>query len=198
MRGTSRQEDRFIDTVPKRRRARYVATAFHEAGHAVLASKFKTRSPERTTIAPEGESIGKVTGAPWPMSFWRDGDDFFKKPAKRYKLEREIIVLLAGREAERKKTGRYNNIGADSDHFKAAEYGCLIEGGEEVVAAYLRYLTAVTRKWVNLPLIWKQIEAVADELLLRGTIEGEARIADIMDGVIRARIPRVVIEYFPE
>jgi hypothetical protein len=185
----------YIDTLPKRKRRQATETAFHEAGHAVVAFRLGARQVRRVTIVPSGDTLGCVHESPWSMSLWEAIEYLDNYPAKRLKLENEIVVLLAGREAAKRWSGRYNNLGARFDFDTADHYALKIVGGDTAIAsAYLRYLVLVAKSWINQSLTWEQIEAVAQELLVKGTLSGK-RVGQIINEVVESKIPKFGIEY---
>jgi cell division protease FtsH len=147
---------------------RRVATAYHEAGHAV-AMYWLSLPIASATIIPDKEagSAGAAHGA-----------RFHPTPDR---LEKEIIIMLAGPHAQRKHTGRSDHRGATQDYRRAVKFafrrfgerrelGDVEEELRSVVGAYLRYLDLWTAR--NVSLWWPAIEAVAAALLKRETLSG--------------------------
>ena len=100
-----------------RARARRVRTAYHEAGHAIAA--FELGVPFReVSIAATTDSWGHLLSTPLRL---REPDVYTMSPRTRDRLERRIIVGLAGREGNRLLTGRYDHRGAGNDYQQAGE-----------------------------------------------------------------------------
>lgn len=151
-------------------------TAYHEAGHAVAYVRLSLPFTSATIVPDaQGGSAGGARGAPFhPVGSGLKTLD---------RLEKEIIVALAGPLAQRRHTGRNDHVGAVKDWRRAAEFafrrfGERPEPGqprgdlEDVVAAYLRYLELQTERAVASPSWWSAIEVVAAALLERGTLSG--------------------------
>jgi ATP-dependent Zn protease len=84
------------------RTADEMATAYHEAGHAVIAL-YHDRSIHRVSILPRQDYLGKCE---------------VRKGVRRTKediVEQEILISLAGLAAESRLTGTYNLSGASKD-----------------------------------------------------------------------------------
>src|ERR1700687_5011540 len=70
------------------------ATAYHEAGHAVVALALG-RPVERVSVLPDRENLGLCE---FGKSVFRPSEDW---------LEREILIALGGIAAEARHTGNY-------------------------------------------------------------------------------------------
>ena len=98
--------------VPRSRR-RLIAAAFHEAGHAVAAYHLKVRF-RRIAI---GKDTAKELG--W-LELWltpQVAADGTVDMRTAHAIERSVIVLLAGSQAERMALGRAKYLGSDLDFF---------------------------------------------------------------------------------
>ena len=87
--------------------ARLLATAWHEAGHALVAA-IVGRPIQKVTVAPANLQTGGV----------RLGAVKFQKGRSKSTndwLEDEVLILLAGMVAESKFTGQYCESGARQD-----------------------------------------------------------------------------------
>ena len=164
-----------------------VATAYHEAGHAVVGFKLSSNVPRKISVIPVGGSMGRIHNCPWPRSF---------RPEKamtaltRARLEDETATILAGSEAERRYTGRANRLGASDDLKGAAVYARLVAGDDaQGVAAYIGWCLYLARKAVERN--WAQIERFARRLADAGELEGteleEALTAARWAGPARSR-----------
>ncbi len=137
------------------------ATAHHEAGHAVVALMLGIRF-RHVTIESNATSLGHVRMRAWDK---RSRPDVSMPPATRVRLERDILISLAGPEAERRFTGRRNHVGAGSDYEQAADKASYIAPSERSCIAYLKWLQVCADELVELH--WDAISALALELLDR-------------------------------
>ena len=139
------------------------ATAYHEAGHAVAAEFFHV-AYSSVSVVPNLEKghLGIIETEPKQFnSYWED-------PETKDERERRVIVSFAGLAAEAKFLGRlrwtYGAIDFDNalHHAIGQHYqrGTLYEA-----EAYLKYLWTRTVAFLNQPLPWKCVEAVALRLI---------------------------------
>jgi hypothetical protein len=149
------------------------ATAFHEAGHAVVAF-FNGFRIDYATIRQNGDYHGMVMVKPRGRL---DLDS--ATPAMRQKVERWIIFVLAGDVAQRKFAPRSSRRWhTTSDRASAVDLALSVCGSGESATAYLAWLQIVTRDIVDRR--WPMIERVARELLAKEKITGEEVRAAIM------------------
>lgn len=138
------------------------ATAYHEAGHAIAAYTLQIPMWD-ISIEADKDYLGYLL-LKYPKWFQPDIDydsrtsDFVKK---------RIMVALAGREAEKIITGRYNNIGAESDLNTVREFAMRIISDPKEIEAYIKWLRLSTINLLKVPYRWKLIETLAEELLQR-------------------------------
>jgi hypothetical protein len=95
-----------------------IAAAVHEAGHAVAAYHTGVRF-RRVVI---GKNTGRELG--W-LELWltpQSTSDAAVDVRTEHAFERSVIVLLAGRQAERMILGRAKYLGSGLDFFKAVRY----------------------------------------------------------------------------
>jgi hypothetical protein len=158
--------------------ARLRSTAYHEAGHAVvayfLASQLISyvREPFRyVTIKPKpGESLGHVR---LRIPKWARPHEEPSTPLAWLKFqqywEQSCIAAFAGRVAEQKHLGKRVRYGYDSDYASMVDVGLFI-GGESrhVHVHWFRWLHMGASEWVNAR--WLEIEAVAEALMERQTL----------------------------
>lgn len=138
-----------------------IATAYHEAGHAVVAIALK-KGIERVSIEPNHLRLGQCKvkkGVHGPL-----------KDA----VETEVLILLGGVGAEARHTGEYAWEGASSDmqHVRA-----LLDSRSTAPRQMNRYQQRLLDKVEHLfdqPGVWTAIERVAAELLRNTTISGRA------------------------
>jgi ATP-dependent Zn protease len=146
--------------------AKDTTTAYHEAGHAVVAFFMRHRI-EFATIKPTAEYQGLVKSKPRGKL---DLDS--ATPAMRIKLEDVLIMLLAGDIAQRRFAPRSSrNWQTTEDRQTAADLALSICGTGESATAYIAWLTIRARDIVHGR--WSLVERVANALLERETISGE-------------------------
>jgi hypothetical protein len=170
-----------------RRERRLIAAAFHEAGHAVAAYHLHVRLRRISIGADEGEALG------W-LDLWlprvTSGDAENVRLAQA--VERDIIVLLAGAQAERLGVGRSGCPAGGLDFYEAMRRAGSICRTSEEMSACLRWLQLRTRALVNSP-TWRQpIATLAACLLERrqlGALEARAVIRAAIAGAERPSIP---------
>ena len=136
------------------------ATAYHEAGHAVVALALG-RPVQHVTIHPDREHLGLCQfgkGATRPTDDW---------------LEREILIALGGLAAEARHTGNYawEEAGKDRRYVRAL---CVQRAGERQAERLERRLLAKAEHLLARSGLWKAVELIAGELLKRGAISGRA------------------------
>jgi hypothetical protein len=151
------------------------ATAYHEAGHAVIRLLVYL-SLHRATIIPNvnGDSAGHVRGATIPA--WirtiAECGDIWEHPRLVPRALNEICALKAGHIAERCATGRANHAGASSDRNDAYLWLFLLtpEEARQEWLALDRWLEARTSRLVKEH--WSAIQAVASALCERRSLTG--------------------------
>ena len=163
----------------KRSEKEHRATAYHEAGHAVAAFLLD-RPFRRVSIIQDEEGHGHVLYRKFHKRF---DPEYGSNPQKaRFQIERAIITLMAGGEAERVHTGRRNNLGSSSDDETARDLATYIvpDWGDELVA-YLKWLRIRTRNLLKSPRNWRAVEELAEALMEKG----EMSAAEAKDTIIR-------------
>ena len=156
--------------MPRRRLTRPEWTAYHEAGHAVVALSLGVRA-HKATIVPDADSDGWVHHAS-PLG--RLQADIETSDRVRMRIEKRILIALAGDAAERKayKRRRFGGHIDLSQAFDAASHIC---GSDRQTDAYLQYLSIVAEDLIDLH--WEAVERVAKALLARQTLS-EAQIRE--------------------
>jgi ATP-dependent Zn protease len=138
-----------------------ILTAYHEAGHAVMAL-LMGRSIQKVSIIPSQNRLGACT--------------IQKGRAKQVqdKLEAEILILLAGMAAEGRKSGRYNVQGAAQD-LQAVERLALARSGNSRQATKLVHkMLDKTQHLLANKATWAAVKVIADELIEHESISGRA------------------------
>lgn len=153
------------------------ATAYHEAGHAVvlwsLGEKFKT-----VTIVPKDETLGHVLRRTYPKGF---NPEVEVTPRMRLRFEAIIASLLAGQIAEAKFLGRPVHSGMESDYQSAVEHTSYLFGSNKTMQAYLTFTSSLARDVVNS--YWWAVKVVAEELLVRKLMNYN-EVVDALQGAI--------------
>jgi len=143
------------------------ATAFHEAGHAVMAMLLG-RPVEKVTIAPGQMQSGiSRLGACKIQKGRRKSSN---KP-----MEDEVLILLSGMVAESRVTGRYCQRGASQDILLVKSL--LSENratNERQLQRLAQRMVDKTENLLSGAEPTKAIELIANELLKKETISGRA------------------------
>lgn len=148
-----------------------IATAYHEAGHAVAAYHFGVRV-KSVTIQPTDDSLGAVIHARLDRRTAEMVEYGSITPGGREKVERMVVIVYAGGVAERQHKGRHNHRGAQLDYSTVINYIDKLSGSPEQTEAYLRWLYIRTVDLVT-NVLWPEIEVVAQALLEYRTLSGD-------------------------
>jgi hypothetical protein len=142
------------------------ATAYHEAGHAVMAL-FLGRPIQKVTIAPGKSAIGDAHLGLCHVK---------KSPGKGSKdwLEDEVMILLAGMVAEAQITGQYCAAGAARDLRFVRRFLQSRAESERQIERLERRLLSKTENHLSDRALWSAVESIAAELLKSETISGRA------------------------
>jgi ATP-dependent Zn protease len=135
-------------------------TAYHEAGHAVMALALG-RPVHRVSLLPDGQFLGLCRfgkGAFRPTEDW---------------LEREILIALGGIAAEAIHTGHYAWDGAARD--QQYVHGLAVQrAGERHAERLERRMLAKAEHLLTQERNWRAVELIAAELMRRREISGRA------------------------
>jgi hypothetical protein len=142
------------------------ATAYHEAGHAVMAL-FLGRPIQKVSIAPGKSAIGVQHLG---MCHIRKG------PGKGGKdwVEDEVLILLAGMVAESQITGQYCAAGAAQDLRYVRRFLESRGESDRQVERWERRLLNKAENYLSDRTLWSAVETIAVELLKTETISGRA------------------------
>jgi ATP-dependent Zn protease len=168
-------------TGPRRQR-RLRAAAFHEAGHAVAAYHLHVRLRRISIGADKDDALG------W-LDLWLphvapgDADNIRQAQA----VERDIIVLLAGAQAERIGLGRSSCPAGGLDFFEALRRAGSICRTSAETSAYLRWLRLRTHALVQSATWREPIETLAARLLERRQMGARETRAVIGAAISNAR-----------
>ena len=156
-------------SIPKPRRSlrERALTAFHEAGHAVVAHLFAYPFDSvEVYTEPREDDNGRLVG------FKSQFDPF---SVVSLVVEREAVILLAGPVATAIKAGRSDPKHGGSD-FRLALFMAQHEregkSSFELVA-HLNYLLANTMRLLSDPVVWRAVELVGMELSTRKSLSSE-------------------------
>src|SRR5271167_1088769 len=136
------------------------ATAFHEAGHAVVALALG-RPIHRVSVLPDGQFLGLCQ---FGKGVFRPSEDW---------LEREILIALGGIAAEARHTGNYAWDQATRDRQYVRRLA-IQRAGERQAERLERRLLAKAEHLLAQPGNWRAVELIAGELVRRETISGRA------------------------
>lgn len=148
-----------------------IATAHHEAGHAVAA--WHLGIAVRMVMVTGDRSLGylgRMVHAPISTQLAEALEAGAVSPAQRQRVEGLVMMMLAGELAERRHRGRANHLGASEDRAHARSLLTLITADPDEESAYLSWLFIRARNLVEAH--WPQITAVAAALLEQGTLTG--------------------------
>ncbi len=137
-----------------------LATAYHEAGHAVVALAHD-RPVHRVSVLPSQLYAGLCE---------------FQKGVQRGSVdvvEREILISLAGMVAEARHTGSYNRPAAARD-LKQARAWSLQRASERQLERYERRMLSKVESLFNDEQVWAAVESIAAALMANGRISGRA------------------------
>jgi len=135
-------------------------TAYHEAGHAVVAL-YLDRPVHRVSVLPNQELLGKCE---FRKGVFRPSDDW---------LEIEILISLAGMAAEARLTGTYDRAAAGRDLAYARKLA-LQRATERQLDRYEKRMLAKTENLLADAELWRAVELIAEQLVSVGTISGRA------------------------
>jgi hypothetical protein len=149
-----------------RRAARQqLATAYHEAGHAVAALQLGL-SVKAVTIEPAEDHLGLTTFK--KLRGLTDASIYAMPPRVRYRFEAAAVTALAGDIAERLVLKRPS--GGGSDRNIVYGYVLSVVGSEEQASAYINWLSVWSKGIVTV--FRPSVEAVANALVDRVTLTG--------------------------
>jgi ATP-dependent Zn protease len=136
------------------------ATAYHEAGHAVVALALG-RPVHKVSVLPGQELLGQCQ---FRKGVFRPSEDW---------VEREILIALGGLAAEARHTGVYVHAAADRD-LRYVRRLALQRATERQVERFERRMLAKVEHLLADDGHWRAVELIAAELVLRGEVSGRA------------------------
>ena len=162
------------------RRGKLERTAYHEAGHTVMAYWLRKRI-RYITIVPNTDCQGHLRRG--KNQDLHDAE-YDRSPRTRSGIEKEVMVAFGGPVAEQILTGsRYYSKGSQGDAYKAADFISYLVSGDKELGAYLKWLETRTEAILNIPTVWQAVKALANELLARKHIGGKAARDIIQDSM---------------
>lgn len=161
-------------------------TAYHEAGHAVIAARFGAHIV-KASIIPDGKRGGYVRWSPvrdYPPNVMITPEEW-----RKINHERECIVTLAGEIAQTRYAPRsLRRMWPYSDIVDTTRSARDAHGDIELIAPYIKYLTLRTRKLVDE--CWEEIERVAIALLEKDELSGLEIWSLVLNGPIPESVHR--------
>ena len=136
------------------------ATAYHEAGHAVMALSLG-RPVHRVSIVARQNWLGLCE---FRKGVQRPSDDW---------LETELLIALAGMVAEAIHTGRPDELGAARD-LRHARKLMLARTTERSLPRYEQRMVNKADCHLRDDATWRAVEAIAQALLDSATLSGRA------------------------
>jgi ATP-dependent Zn protease len=136
-----------------------VVTAYHEAGHAVLALLLG-RPVHRVSVRANHLRLGLCEFKP---GAGRPADDV---------LERDILILLGGLAAEARFTGKYDWDAAGHDLQELRDLVDLRARNDKQADRLERRMLDKTEHLLDRPGVWEATERIAQELVRKTTISG--------------------------
>jgi ATP-dependent Zn protease len=141
--------------------AQEIATAYHEAGHAVLALAL-------------GRTVSRVSVLP---NHLRQGQCDIQKGAFRASqdvMETQVLILLGGLVAEARHTGHYCPEGASQDLRVIRSLTNKRATTQKQIERLERRMVDKAEHILDRPGVWSAVEKIAAELLRCSTISGRA------------------------
>ncbi len=136
-------------------------TAYHEAGHAVMALALG-RPVDHVSIRADAQFLGHCE---FRKAVFRPSEDW---------LEREMLIALAGLAAEAIHTGDYAWDGAARDLRYARELALDRAGNERKAERLANRVLSKAEHLLSKSAHWRAVERLAVELLRVGEVSGRA------------------------
>jgi hypothetical protein len=148
--------------MPKRSTSQFEATAYHEAGHAVIAYVLGYR-PQCVTIVPTVDTTGHIIH-PNPLDGIQLNHGSLDEA--RLRIESLITICFAGPIAQKRYNPRsWRRTHGQWDYEKIAELGLRVCDSTEQASAFIRWREIVACDMVRAN--WPRIQLVAGQLLER-------------------------------
>lgn len=137
------------------------ATAYHEAGHAVVALALG-QPVQRVSVRPKEQWLGRCEFQKGRIGPTHDP------------FERQIMIMLAGLSAEARHTGIYALDGAARDLWAVRSLTERRGASQKQVERLERRLLDKTEHLLDQPGMWDAVVSIAAELLGKTEISGRA------------------------
>ncbi len=163
-----------------RQKRKLQSTAYHEAGHAVVAFLLRRRIIRKVTIVPEGDTLGHICRSV-DKGFNPEWDTGLEAERK---LKKEIMICFAGDVAEsilRKRAPRVEK--SSSDTGSVVDLALYLLGDPVEVGLYLSWIVYHTKNLLRRPAHWAAVEAVALSLLEKKELNQKEVYRTIKDAI---------------
>jgi ATP-dependent Zn protease len=138
-------------------------TAYHEAGHAVMAVWLRLRVLHVSIIPDEEEgSLGHTDQGKGAKI---EPENRESSTETRFQIERLVLVLLAGNAAERILANRKCSAGSESDYSKASGLLSYLAPRDDEMRSYCVWLGERAKTILLSDWNWYAVETLANELL---------------------------------
>lgn len=162
-------------------------TAFHEAGHAVMAKDQEVEISEISVI-PNGTRLGRVLLAEGARIHWRSVEAGL---CDRLQLEPVLLTALAGPIAEEVFLGRKPEDSSDNDYEVVTGIVQNMWSEPETGLAHIQFLSCVVREFLRFQPNWEAVRALAEALVERDRLAAEEafEIIDKAGAAAKADLP---------
>jgi len=140
-------------------------TAYHEAGHAVVACSMGFTVNEVSIIRSEG-NLGYCT-APFPLEF----PPGFSIENLSDLIRSLAVCYFSGGLAEKMATGSYDAVGSDPDNHNAISILSCIAGSGEEIQVHIDKAQETAHRILQQR--WQAVVVLAEELLRKEKINGD-------------------------
>lgn len=169
----------------RKKHDRRTLSAYHEAGHAVVAYDQEVRV-HGITIVPDEGRMGHISIDTLLLNRLAPTFQFNKGARNRFTMERHVMVLQGGHAAVHRLDPTRKELamtltGEGSDHCIAMSLVKTFAAREREAEKYYQWLDARTEGVIANPLRWFQIQILAEALLERGQL-GARRVREIIKG----------------
>lgn len=143
-----------------------IGTAIHEAGHTIMAIKFK-KDFEYVTIIPKEDALGYILFKEGVNIVAEDSEELFNIQEIESAVRKENTIKLGGYLAE-KKLGIDNTIGAKSDFENCVTLALDHLGDGDYSTLFIDECLLETEKLINE--YWDSIKIIAQKLIEHKTL----------------------------
>ena len=172
-----------------RNKLRLQCTAYHEAGHHVLKWRLGIRLG-KVTIKPDHKKGELGVSESHRPAFKKETikkmcEDKKTTPGQTRRIENQIMVCLAGREAERIfRTKKRGLCGEPQDYEQAQNLlSILVDVISPQYRVYWKLLLLRTEDILSTPPVWCAVKGLAEALLKKETLTGKEAMEVIIKGI---------------